>query len=291
MHSKTTHFVAKQEISVEDCLIQHFRFSKIEVIEILKLGALYVGKNRINKNEVLKAGSHLQIYLSPKRYPVKEIDWKTRIVSETSQFLILNKPSGIPVHSTPENLIENVQFELEKKMDSKIYLTQRLDTPVSGLMLIAKTPEFQVRFNQLLSQKKINKVYKALVEKDVPLGLHRHFMDPAEKIPRVVSTESKKDWLDCELKVLASRPIAMGEKRKYFELEIVLLTGRTHQIRAQLAYLGSPVLGDLAYGGRKKEGFKPSRIALASVNLSWNIHEQKYSYNLIPDYESKLKTN
>ena len=74
----------------------------------------------------------------------------------------MNKPAGIPVHATLDNQVENVLHQLHVALGDSLYVTQRLDTEVSGLIVFAKTQEFQRRFNRLLAERKVTKRYRRL---------------------------------------------------------------------------------------------------------------------------------
>src|SRR6185436_13518768 len=96
-----------------------------------------------------------------------------------------------------------------------LYVTQRLDTDVSGLMVIAKTRQFQRLFNGLLVERKVRKRYRALVTSPPATGRHVHYMEPAARSPKTVVSEPHADWLRCSLRV--ERIQARGD---LFELEI-----------------------------------------------------------------------
>ena len=166
------------------------------------------------------------------------------------------------VHSTEDNLTENVLFQLRLNLKQELWVTHRLDTAVSGLMVLAKTERFQREFNHLIKQRKVFKHYRALVEKRPQPGRIRHFMSPEEKLPKKLTLEPQSGWLECILEILTVTPWKSEDGKEFWELEIELHTGRTHQIRAQLAWSGSPILGDKMYRGRNRAGFTKSKIAL-----------------------------
>ncbi|NBX67600.1 MAG: hypothetical protein EBR01_01400 [Proteobacteria bacterium] len=141
--SKIVHFVAKTTQLISEVLSEHFGVPNESQLLLFSLGAIYKNKKRVLVDEKIQPKEQLQIYLMPKRYPIEQIDWKSLIVKETDAFLVLNKPAGIPVHSTDDNLIENVLFQLRTRLDQELWITHRLDTIVSGLMVLAKTPEYQ----------------------------------------------------------------------------------------------------------------------------------------------------
>ena len=274
------HFVPKEAKSVSSILAEHFKLEKAQQELLFQLGAMYVNKNRLISDTILKPKEQLQVYLHPKRYLVGEIDWKKTIVHEQKEFVVINKPSGIPVHATEDNLIENVLHQLKSMRVDSLWVTHRLDASASGLMVLAKTQKFQAEFNDLVSQRKVAKFYRALTERKPPLGLIRHYMSPEEKLPKKLSQEMQKGWLECLLEVKSISPWKSSENQEFWEVEIQLHTGRTHQIRAQISWSGAPILGDKMYRGRNRAGFTKSKIALKASKLEWKDSSGTHRFEL-----------
>lgn len=246
MSLKVTHHVTKEATTLLQVLTKSFKFTKKEADTLLRLGCIYLDELRLFEDQALEKGAHLRLYLKPTRYPVSGTKWRDRVIAEENEFIVVNKPPGIPTHATVDNWYENTLFQMRSLLGTDLFVTQRLDTPVSGLILFAKTKKFQATFNELLKSGKVKKIYHAFCENTVPTGLKIHYMEPGEKIPKRLS-ESKKEWDICKLNVLSSEPVERG-----FQNTVELLTGRTHQIRAQMSFLGVPILGDKLYGSKKK---------------------------------------
>lgn len=125
-------------------------------------------------------------------------------------------------------------------------VVHRLDRPVSGVILFARTSKALTRLNQMLKDHQIKKTYWAVVKTPPPHNedhLIHHLTRNEAKNKSFVSKVQANGAKKAELlyKVLA-------KSDKYYLLEVNLLTGRHHQIRAQLADIGSPIKGDLKYG-------------------------------------------
>jgi len=283
----SVHFVPKEAQTVTAILEQHFSVDPEKQRALFSLGAIYLNKKRLLKDAKINAKDHLQIYLNPRRYPANEINWSSVVVGEETNFIIINKPRGIPVHSTDDNLTENVLYQLRKILDQELWVTHRLDNPVSGLMVLAKTSKYQAEFNRLLSERKVSKFYRALVEREPKLGVLKHFMSPEEKTPRKLSEEPKENWQECILEILKVEPWKDLEGKKFWEVEIELHTGRTHQIRAQISKVGSPILGDKMYRGRNRAGFTRSLLALHSSRLVWVDSTGKHQFEIDPSFKLK----
>ena len=245
MKSRVGHFIATEEISLLECLSRHFGLNEDEGRRLLAFGAVYQDKQRVDSNRLLPPGAYIRVHPNPKRFPVEKIDWHAAVVYRNEEFVVVNKPAGIPVHATVDNQIENVLHQLRTVLRTPLFITQRLDVEVGGLIVYARTPQFQKRFNKFLIERRVHKRYFALTALAPPLGRQVHYMEPSERSPRVVGTEAKPGWQQCALRVESVRPLGHA-----FEVEIDLETGRTHQIRVQLAALGCPILGDTMYGSK-----------------------------------------
>ena len=189
-----------------------------------------------------------------------------RILYEDNHLLIVNKRPGEIVQGDKtgdEPLVETLKSYIKTKYNKpgEVFLgvVHRLDRPVSGAVIFARTSKALSRMNELLKNREIRKVYWAICPHPVPPpivggskggGLSTdwtfltHYLKKNEQQNKsYVHTLPGEGRLKAELKY---RKIASGER--YDLLEVDLLTGRHHQIRAQLAEIGCPIKGDLKYG-------------------------------------------
>jgi 23S rRNA pseudouridine1911/1915/1917 synthase len=253
-----------QSTSLLDFSLSHLQnLSAAHLRSLIHLGAVYINKKRERNPEAeVKKGEIIRIHLEPKRYPYDQLELLKRIIFEDKNFILINKPSGLPVHATLDNFHENLIAALHSAKNQPIFVTHRLDVPTSGLIVLAKNKNFQKLFNQLISDRLIEKTYEATVTQKVSLGKHRHWMLSSPKAPKLISdsppsstTESQNNsklekWEECLLEIMN-----LKSHLPYYKLKIKLLTGRTHQIRAQLSHLGAPIIGDEMYGGISSDSF------------------------------------
>lgn len=257
MPLKITHHVTKEPTSVLAILKKSFRLTRKEADTLFRLGAIYFQEERVFEDRELPAKAHLKIYLTPHRYPVNGIKWRELLLNDDKDYIAIHKPPEIPTHATVDNWYENALFQMRSLLNAPLFVTSRLDTPVSGILLFARTSAFQAKFNGWLKTGEVKKYYTAHTETPVPLGLHTHYMEPSQRVPKRLSSIPQKGWDLCQLKILSSGA----------ETKIELLTGRTHQIRAQLSTLGHPILGDRLYGS--KTPWPSPGIALLSTQIKF----------------------
>ena len=137
----------------------------------------------------------------------------------------------------------------QKQGNVFIGVTHRLDRPVTGIVLFAKTGKALTRMNDMFHDGEIKKTYLAIVKNSPPEqeGTLTHWLLRNEKQNKSYAYDSEKP--NSKKAILHYRLISHSEK--YFLLEIDLKTGRHHQIRCQLAKIGCPIKGDLKYGAER----------------------------------------
>jgi 23S rRNA pseudouridine1911/1915/1917 synthase len=182
---------------------------------------------------------------------------KNRILYEDNHLLIVNKEPGEIVQGDKtgdEPLVESLKSYIKVKYNKpgEVFLgvVHRLDRPVSGAVVFARTSKALSRMNELLKEREMRKVYWAIVGSSQSAVSNQqwehlvHYLKRNEKQNKSYVFENEGEGRQkAELKY---RLISMGDR--YDLLEIELLTGRHHQIRAQLASVGAPIKGDLKYG-------------------------------------------
>ena len=245
---------------------------------LLKLGAIYVNNERQLKDKFIPQNSLFRVHTTPRRFHCN-FDWKSLIVFENDFFLVLNKPSGIPSHPQVDNATENALTQTGLARGYPLFVTHRLDTLTSGLIVYGKKKSFVTSFNILLQNRLVQKHYVALVESqnEFPRNLI-HFMDPSSGTPKKLSNSATEGWFICELEI-----IAQNKKLPNLTwLKLNLLTGRTHQIRAQLSHLKAPIVGDTLYGSTQH--FTENAIALRSCEIEFTFNNKLMNFNLVEEF-------
>jgi len=185
--------------------------------------------------------------------------WIPHIVYEDNHYIAISKPAGIPVqaeHPDEESVIGDLQEFIGKreKKPGKAFIgvLHRLDKLVTGVLILAKTSKGQERFNEILRNKQVKKFYLAVSEhKKIPMEgvLTHYFTRKGEEYRMSVSNQRRS--ADDQEAILKYKIISMIDDHQLLAIE--LITGRRHQIRAQLAFIGCPILGDHRYGSKHLE--------------------------------------
>ncbi|XP_062161435.1 RNA pseudouridine synthase 6, chloroplastic [Alnus glutinosa] len=217
-------------------------------------------------DQFIEAGTYLRVHVHPKRFPrCYEIDWKSRIIAVAESYVVLDKPAGTSVGGTTDNIEESCATFATRALGltTPLMTTHQIDNCTEGCVVLARTKEYCSVFHGKIREKKVKKLYLALAAAPVPIGIITHYMRPLNMAPRLISEDFIKGWYLCLLEVLECKEVPWPNdviENKYciedcgwpskhiaYECKINLLTGRTHQIRAQLAAHGAPLVGDSMY--------------------------------------------
>lgn len=220
-----------------------------------------------------------------------------QVLYEDNHLIAVFKPAGILVQEDKtgdSSLLDQVKYYLKNKYHKlgNVYLglIHRLDRPVSGVILFAKTSKGASRLCEQFREHSVEKIYHALVlgkparQRDTLI----HYLQKKEENNKVlVSNEEREDFLRAELyyEVVSSN-------EKYSLLKIKLGTGRPHQIRAQLSAIGCSIVGDVKYGAPDPRLDKS--LCLAATSLTFKTattdEEIKVEMPLPEDWKEYLVT-
>jgi len=269
---------AQQDELWTDFLGRQFLLTPEGSLELRNLGALYLNQKRWlpGPDFILKKHDIVRVHLKPRRFPLQFLMSQEPFVHLEKDWALMWKPSGLPSHETLDNTQENAKAWLENHLQCRLWSLSRLDIGTRGWLIFARGPEFARTFHLKLQNQKVRKVYEALsLKAPAHLGIYRHWMRKSPRAPKLISDlqELPNDQL-CELSVLKTH-----QGPNFACSRIELITGRTHQIRAQFAKIGSPILGDHLYGSPNEAKGDYEQFALSCEQLTFNMDSRTYQFD------------
>ena len=187
------------------------------------------------------------------------------VLHKNNQLIAFNKPTGLPVQEdkTGDKALLNLG---EIYCKSSLHLIHRIDRPASGVVIFAKNKNALVALNEQIRERKIVKTYYAVVGK-CPEEKEGHLVHYIEKNGRTNRSKAhKKEKQGTKRAEMTYKVI--GASENYHLLEIDLITGRHHQIRAQLSAIGSPIKGDIKYGSRRGNRNRSIHLHARSIRFT-----------------------
>lgn len=281
--------------------------SRSNAQNLIEKGYVTVNGEIKNKNYKLSIGDNVEITeVEPKELTVEAENIPLDIVYEDSDIIVINKPSGMVVHPAPGNesgtLVNALLYHCKDSLSGingviRPGIVHRIDKDTSGLLVVAKNDESHVFLSSLLKDHQIKREYHAILigrlkeqKGTVTTYMARHPVD-RKKMAVVSPTREGAREAITHYEVIEEYP---GYTYAKMELE----TGRTHQIRVHMSYLGHPLLGDETYGGGKTQFEKANKSlisgqALHAKRLTF-IHpktreEMCFESPLPPDFEKLIE--
>ena len=203
-----------------------------------------------------------------------------QVLYEDNHLIAVKKQSGDIIQSDSSGdrtLAEEVKAYIKRKYnkpgDVFLGIIHRIDRPVNGVVVFARTSKALIRMNELFRLKKVQKTYWAVVEEKPPLeeGQLVNWMKKNQQKNRSRSydeevKESKKAELTYQL---------IGRSKNYYYLRVKPLTGRHHQIRVQLSHIGCRIKGDVKYGAKRTNKDGSIHLLARSISFVHPIKKEK----------------
>jgi 23S rRNA pseudouridine1911/1915/1917 synthase len=278
---QTQFFALADHESTEDFLLTSFKTSKSKLKKFFEKDFL---KRKLQKNKPINISLN---FINDGLINPKYIGPKIDIIFEDQDFIVLNKPSNIFVHPLTYCESDNCLSFLRENQKGNLQVNEasydrgllyRLDYETSGLLIYINQEnlyqELRLNFNTLLKEK----LYYAKVEGRCEVqGLVTSYLVPSEKKGSKMRVQSSPDHhaLEAKLEIISA---AYDSQSNTSILQIKLLTGHRHQIRAQLGHLGFPIVGDVLYGAQES-----NRLYLHAYKYQIFHHGKEYTFECKPE--------
>lgn len=250
---------------------QNNELSRSYIQDLIKSGDIQVNNNNAKNSYSIRSGDYITLNIpEPEEMKLKPKEMELDIIFEDRDIIVVNKPANLVVHPTPQNNTDTLVNGLLASTDNlsgiggvkRPGIVHRLDKDTSGAIVVAKNDKSHKNLVNQFKKRKTSKIYQTLVRGrvkhdkgkiDAPIG-----RDPKNRTKMAVRKNNSKKAV--------SYFEVLERYKKYSYVKIELGTGRTHQIRVHMSYMGNPVLGDLKYG-KKDKRYKAIRQMLHAYKL------------------------
>lgn len=238
-----------KELKIKEILKRKFAFSSRLMTKLKVNDGVYCNGEQVKMYLVPKVGDRLTVTLPKERSEFEPENIPIAVAYEDDDLLIINKQPGYVVHPTkghPCHTMANgiMQYIIDTKQHFKIRFINRLDMDTSGLLVIAKNSHCQDDFSKQMAANNVIKRYVAIVQ-----GILTEEEGTID-LPIDKAQEDHVIRMVCEDGYPSVTHYKVLERfnKGYTMVELLLETGRTHQIRVHMSYIGHPVVGDVLYG-------------------------------------------
>ena len=255
---ETIELSAPGGVRLDKLIADGTELSRSAAVKLIEQGNVLVNGSPAGKKDIPAAGSAVEITLpEPQSTDILPENIPLDIVYEDDDLLVVNKPKGMVVHPAAGNYTGTLVNALLAHCGDSLSgingvmrpgIVHRIDKDTSGLLMVAKNDLAHRCLAEQIKEHSFTRIYEAVVvgrlrddagTVDAPIGRH-----PVQRKKMAVTEKNSKRAVT-HYEVLARYP-------GYTHIRVQLETGRTHQIRVHMAYLGHPVAGDTVYGGSRQ---------------------------------------
>jgi 23S rRNA pseudouridine1911/1915/1917 synthase len=238
-----------QELPIKELLKRNFKFSSRLMRKLKTNNCVELNGSPVKMYMQAKEGDRITVKLPPEKSEFEPQEIPIDVVFEDEDLLIINKQPGVVVHPTkghPYYTMANgiMNYMLKEGKSFKIRFINRLDMNTSGLLIVAKNSHCQDNMSKQMDQKSVQKKYLAVVK-----GIMKEDSGTIDKpIARLQEDHIIRGVVQGGFPSVTHYKVLERFPKGYTLVELLLETGRTHQIRVHLSDIGHPVVGDELYG-------------------------------------------
>ena len=238
-----------KELPIKELLKRNFGFSSRLMIKLKVNNLVHLNGNLVKMYEKGNPGDRISVFLPKEKSDFEPENIPISVVYEDDDILIINKQPGYVVHPTkghPCHTMANgiMNYMIENQKHFKIRFINRLDMDTSGLLAIAKNSHCQDDMSKQMAENGVTKKYMAVVkgiiaDEDGTINL---------PIDKEHEDHVKRAVMEDGFQSVTHYKVLERFEKGYTLVELVLETGRTHQIRVHMTHIGHPIVGDVLYG-------------------------------------------
>jgi len=278
----------------ENVRIDKFLSGKINDLSRSDLSKLFI-KNKVLVNNILvkqnykvKLNDSIEVDYEVVKFDINS-PMKLPVIYQDDSVVVIDKPAGILSHSKGrDNQEQTVETMIHSLLTDNDYdragIVHRLDRATSGVMICAKTKDSYKWLQSQFSQRKVIKVYYAIVSG------HFDIKSAVIDLPIMRDQKNKSRFkVDSRGKASITQYTVISENPKYSLVELIPKTGRTHQLRVHLKYLKHPIVGDNFYDGEPSD-----RLYLHAAKLSIKLisgESKTFESKMPEEFNEKMKYN
>ena len=257
------------------------QYSRVFIASTIKQGLVTVNDSMVTSSKKrVKVNQIIKVVLPSQSSSIKAEDIDLDIIYQDKNIAVINKPAGIVMHPAGRHKSGTLANALKYKFNN-FYLVHRLDKNTSGIIIIARNKRVKQFLSKLFEKRKITKKYIALLQGRIKPK--KAFVD----LPIKRGSSGK-----FEVQAGGRRAKSFWQVKRYIKkmslVEILLETGRTHQIRVHFKTLGYPVIGDEMYGKAIKELNRQFLHAYSLEFVDWLGKKRYFKASLSPELKQYL---
>jgi len=249
-------FIVENELSdirIDKYLIDLLGFSRSKIQKLIETDNITVNGKNIKSSYIVRVDDEIKVNEVVENVDILPENIPLDIIYEDEYLLVVNKPSGMVVHPAlghySGTLVNALMYHTNlSNNDVRPGIVHRIDKDTSGLLLVAKNDDIHFSLSEELSKRKVNRKYIALV--------HGVIMNDTGTIDAPIGRDlfdrKKMSVTDVNSKEAVTHFRVLERLKDATLIECTLETGRTHQIRVHMNYIGYPIVNDPVYGRRKK---------------------------------------